>query len=111
MIENLTENCGEIMWNDDKCNHIIAVGNGTFINDEKTILIMNEARDKVIVLDEKGNEISEIFNSESVYLMYLQKHPRFGIGIVASIKDENNHWNDKFLAYTNRKFVPVVNSR
>ena len=111
MIEGINLNDDSLIWENDGNEYSYDIGKGTFINDDNNILIMNGARNGVIALDKNGERVGEISSCESVYLMYLQKHPRFGLSVVASIKDEDGKWQDKYMSFSSGKFEIVSNSR
>ena len=102
---------GKLTWTNDSSSYVVDIDNGTFINNDSFIMIMNENRDKVIVLDENNNNVCELCNSESIYLMYLQKHPRFGLSVVASVKDDKDDWTDKHISLSDNKFKEMSFSR
>ena len=79
--------------------------------DEKYIECISVDEDMVWVLDENGNNCCELRNSDSLYIMYIQKHPRFGIGVVASVKNESDDWKDVYLVYNESKFDIATNAR
>ena len=111
MIEDIRDENDELVWcsNGKECHGVVNGGN--YIYDESNILIMNSSRDKVITLDEYGNQAGSVNSTDSVYLMYLQKHPRFGLSVVASLKDQNGNWSDKYLSWRECDFKVVSNSR
>ncbi len=111
MIKNIEKVNDDLIWYIEDCMHSITIKDGSFISNDNNIIIMNEARDQVVVLDESGKQIDVLNNSDKVYLMYLQKHPRFGITVVASLQDENGNWSDKYLSWTSKRFEVVSNSR
>ena len=111
MIEGIIVNSDNLCWNDEGDKYSYFIGKGTFINDDNHILLMNDARNSVIALDRKGKQVGEISSSNSVYLMYLQNHPRFGLSVVVSIKDDDEKWQDKYMSFTSGKFEVVSNSR
>lgn len=81
------------------------------LEDGKYIFSMDDKGEKVSVFDKNKEKLAEISNSDEIYLMYLQKHPRFGLTVVASIRDQNNNWNDSYLAFHSGKFEIVSNAR
>ena len=70
------------------------------VNDESMVLIMvrKDKDDNVIVFDEYGTKLYVLENSDSFYIEYIQKHPRFGLVVVASEKI-GNKWKDGQYCY------------
>ena len=81
------------------------------IFDEHNILCISFVEDTVWLLNDEGKCICEISNTDNVYIMYIQKHPRFGLCITASINDGNNNWQDQYLTYINGEFRTVSIAR
>ncbi len=100
-----------LSWKSNGQQYSYEIHEGTFIFDDDTILIMNNTRDRVIALSETGEHMAELDNSYIIYLMYLQKHPRFGLSVVVSIADQNGNWSDKYMSWVSGKFEIVSNSR
>ena len=100
-----------MLWENDYSRIEYVIKKGTFIFDDYRILVMSEDRKKVMVLDERGNQLNEISNTESLFLMYLVKHPLYGLSIVSSVKNEDGKWVDYYLTYTDAGFVPTTESR
>ena len=103
---------GEILaWSDGLNEYKIEVLGGTFINDNDHIILMNEKRDRITVIDERGNMVLEMNNSDSIYLMYLLNHPQYGLSVVASLNDGNDNWSDSILSFVSGRFEMVSKAR
>lgn len=111
MIKDLHKNDNFIAWTTNEVEHRLIINDKSYIYNENFILIMNEQRDNVKVLDEYGRIIFELLNSNDLCLMYLQEHPKFGLTAVASVKNKDGKWADKYLAWIDNKFEIVSNSR
>ena len=82
-----------------------------FIFDDNNILGISPAEDVVWVLDENGKCCCELKNSDDLYIMYIQKHPRYGLCVVASVKNEAEEWKDSYLTYNDMNFEIISNAR
>ena len=111
MITNIELVNDKLIWTNDEKKIELFIPVGTYINDERNVLIMNPARNEVIAYDEKGAQVATISNTDSLYLMYLQKHPRFGLAIVSSIKEDDGSWKDKYIAFYEEKFEKISTAR
>lgn len=111
MITNIELVNDKLSWINDSEKIELMISAGTYINDERNVLIMNSTRNEVIAYDERGKQIATIGNTDSLYLMYLQKHPRFGLAVVSSVKGEDGAWKDKYIALYRGKFEEMTNSR
>lgn len=71
------------------------------INNEKEVLVFCEdtGHDVVILYSNEGMPLATMSSSEEFSIMYLQKHPRFGLCAVCSVKGLNDTWDDRYFAY------------
>ena len=111
MIQDIRKSYGKLIWTSDDVYYQIDYSGNSFLHDDKFILILDESLDKVVVLDDKGKQIEELSNSDEVSITYILKHPRFGLSVVASIKNEKGEWNDKCLSFTSDGFKVISNVR
>lgn len=111
MITNVEASDDILTWQSDGCNYQTALCKGTYIYDNDNILLMDEGKSKVAALNEKGQIIKELENSNELFLMYLQKHPRFGLTVIASLKDSEGSWKDYYLALKSNKFEKASKAR
>lgn len=83
------------------------------VNDESMVLIMvrKDKDDNVIVFDEYGTKLYVLENSDSFYIEYIQKHPRFGLVVVASEKIDNKWKDGQYCYMKNAGFICQTNSR
>lgn len=59
----------------------------TYINDANYVVALYENDFIAVALDENGEEICRISNSDDTYLMYLMNHRSFKLCVVASLKN------------------------
>lgn len=111
MITNVKVADDIMTWQSDGKNFQTSLNKGTYIYDNNNILLMDENRSKVIALNEKGKIVKELKNSDKLFLMYLQKHPKFGLTVVASLMDKENNWKDHYLAFTSNYFEKASKAR
>lgn len=111
MITDVEVSDDALTWQSDGYNYQAALCKGTYIYDNDHILLMDEGRSKVVALNEKGQIIKELENSNELFLMYLQKHLRFGLTVVASLKDREDGWKDYYLALKSNKFEKASKAR
>lgn len=111
MITNIENVNGQIVWKSKSGNHLLDDAGGTYISSDNAILFLSKDRSELVAIDENGNVICKLNNSDNLYLMYLQKHPRFGLSVVASVKDENNNWSDKYISLVGDEFKVMSVSR
>lgn len=111
MITNVEVSDDILMWESNGSNYQTHLSKGTYIYDNYNILLMDEGRSKVAALNEKGQIIKELENSNELFLMYLQKHLRFGLTVVASLKDREDGWKDYYLALKSNKFEKASKAR
>lgn len=81
------------------------------LENDNYIFSMDDKGEKVSVFDKNKEKLAEISNSDDIYLMYLQNHPRFGLTVVASVRNQNGDWDDSYLAFRSGKFEIVSNAR
>lgn len=83
------------------------------VNDESMVLIMvrKDKGDNVIVFDEHGTKLYVLENSDSFYIEYMQKHPRFGLVVVASEKIDNKWEDGQYCYIKNAGFIRQTNSK
>lgn len=111
MIQIIDINQSAFEWMDENKNrHQIHIDGGTYIYNEYSILYMDAKRENVSAYNEKGQLTRTLKNGDDIYLMYLQKHPRFGLCVVVSIKEDDN-WKDIYLSFQNNEFIKVSNAR
>lgn len=111
MITNIELVNDKLLWTNNEEKIELSIPVGTYINDERNVLLMNPARNEVIAYDERGTRVATISNTDSLYLMYLQKHPRFGLSIVSSIKDDDGLWKDKYIVFGKETFEEISTAR
>lgn len=105
MISNISDENGVLSWDNMEEHVEYKINNGTYVCDDYHVLIMSEDRKRVLVINESGNRVDEIHNTDDVYLMYLIRHPQFGLSIAASVKKQDGEWRDRYLTYTKRGFI------
>lgn len=83
------------------------------INDESMvfIIIRKNKDDNVIVFDEYGTKLYVLESSDSFYVEYLQKHPRFGLVVVASEKIDNKWKDGQYCYMKGTGFIRQTNTR
>ena len=77
-------------------------------NNKYTLRLENN---KVIVLDDNGEKISELENSDKIKIHYLQGNIKYGMSIIVSLLDENNEWVNKIVVWNGEKFDILGNAK
>lgn len=81
------------------------------VYDDSYIECILKNEDVVFVIDEFGKQCCELKNTSDLYIMCIQKHPRLGLSVVASIRDESGIWKDMNMVFDGNKFSAATKAR
>ena len=111
MISDLEYLNGKLTWTTTTGEKIEKEYAGaTYISDSNTVVVLYDESSIAVALNEKGEEICRISNSEDTYLMYLVNHKNFNLCVAASHK-EGDAWRDMYLRFDGKAFVKASDAR
>lgn len=91
-------NTSSISWNKD------VVG---IVNDDCQILVHSRVgeREELNIVDSVGKICGSFESNNDFSIMYLSKHPRFGLCAVCSAKQADGSWKDGFYKFDGNGYL------
>ena len=111
MIKDVINENGILTWVNSRKETVKKEYNeASYITDFETIVVLYDNDSIAVALNENGEEICNISNSDEVYLMYLLDHYMYKLCVAASVK-EKDVWRDVYLRFNGKEFVIASNAR